>query len=92
MKRSTKILLTMGVALVAASAAQAQPVRPNAPDEYRNARRLGGSTSFHQPPLTTVASLKHHPVYFLGEGRLFFDEIDDVSNNYQFWAGVRVHF
>jgi len=33
-----------------------------------------------------------HPVYFLGEGRLFFDNIDDVSNNYQFWGGVRVRF
>ena len=33
-----------------------------------------------------------HPVYFLAEGRLFFDNIDDVSNNYQFWGGVRVHF
>jgi hypothetical protein len=32
-----------------------------------------------------------HPVYFVGEGRLFFKQIDDVSNNYQFWAGVRVH-
>jgi hypothetical protein len=32
-----------------------------------------------------------HPVYFLGEGRLFFDHIDDVSNNYQFWGGIRVH-
>jgi hypothetical protein len=32
------------------------------------------------------------PVYFLGEGRLFFDNIDDVQNNYQFWGGVRVHF
>ena len=31
-----------------------------------------------------------HPVYFLGEGRLFFDHIDDVQNNYQFWAGVRI--
>ncbi len=31
-------------------------------------------------------------VYFLGEGRLFLKEIDDVPNNYQFWAGVRVHF
>ena len=37
--------------------ANAQVVQPNAPDGYRNARRLGGSTSFHQPPLTTVASL-----------------------------------
>jgi hypothetical protein len=33
-----------------------------------------------------------HPVYFVGEGRLFLKELDDVSNNYQFWAGVRVHF
>jgi hypothetical protein len=31
-------------------------------------------------------------VYFVGEGRLFFDHIDDVSNNYQLWGGVRVHF
>jgi hypothetical protein len=31
-------------------------------------------------------------VYFLGEGRLFLKEFDDVPNNYQFWAGVRVHF
>ena len=31
-----------------------------------------------------------HPVHFLGEGRLFFKELDDVQNNYQFWAGVRV--
>ena len=31
-----------------------------------------------------------YPVYFVGEGRLFFDHIDDISNNYQFWAGVRV--
>jgi hypothetical protein len=33
-----------------------------------------------------------HQVYFLVEGRLFFDHIDDVQNNYQFWGGVRVHF
>jgi hypothetical protein len=33
-----------------------------------------------------------HPVYFLAEGRFFLKELDDVSNNYQFWAGVRVHF
>ncbi len=31
-------------------------------------------------------------VYFLVEGRLFFDHLDDVQNNYQFWGGVRVHF
>ena len=40
-------------------------------------------------PLGTHPS---HPLYFVGEGRLFFDHIDDISNNYQFWAGVRVHF
>jgi hypothetical protein len=36
--------------------------------------------------------LGKHPVYFLVEGRLFFDHIDDIQNNYQLWAGVRVHF
>jgi hypothetical protein len=30
--------------------------------------------------------------YFIGEGRLFFDNIDSIDNNYQFWGGVRVHF
>jgi hypothetical protein len=33
-----------------------------------------------------------HQVYFVGEGRLFFDHIDDVSNNYQVWGGVRIRF
>jgi hypothetical protein len=33
-----------------------------------------------------------HPVYFIGEGRLFLNEIDDVSNNYQVWGGLRIHF
>jgi hypothetical protein len=33
-----------------------------------------------------------YPVYFVGESRLFFDHIDDISNNYQFWFGVRVQF
>lgn len=32
------------------------------------------------------------PVYFLGEGRLFFDNIDSADNNYQAWAGIRIHF
>jgi len=32
------------------------------------------------------------PVYFIGEGRLFFDNIDDVDNNYQFWGGIRLVF
>ncbi|MCX6538482.1 MAG: hypothetical protein NT151_06050 [Acidobacteria bacterium] len=33
-----------------------------------------------------------HTVFFMGEGRLFFDHISDVSNNYQVWAGLRVKF
>jgi hypothetical protein len=32
------------------------------------------------------------PVYFLVEGRVFFDGIDDIANNYQFWGGVRIRF
>jgi hypothetical protein len=32
------------------------------------------------------------PIYFLGEGRLFFDNIDSVDNNYQVWGGLRIHF
>jgi len=32
------------------------------------------------------------PVFFIGEGRLFFDHIDEASSNYQFWGGLRVHF
>jgi hypothetical protein len=28
----------------------------------------------------------------VGEGRLFFDEADDVANNYVVWAGLRVVF
>ena len=33
-----------------------------------------------------------YPVFFLGEGRFFFDHFDDLRNNYQFWAGLRIHF
>ena len=32
-----------------------------------------------------------YPVYFIGEGRLFFDHADDVKNNYLVWGGVRIH-
>lgn len=32
------------------------------------------------------------PVYFLVEGRLFFEDLDEIDNNYQFWGGVRVRF
>ena len=68
----------------------------------RNGRVLGPRLSLWdvtQRDTFTPALLRHlgvplgthpkHPVYFLGEGRLFFDHIDDVSNNYQFWAGLR---
>ena len=30
--------------------------------------------------------------YFIGEGRLFMDQFDDIANNYQFWGGVRYVF
>jgi hypothetical protein len=32
------------------------------------------------------------PVFFIGEGRLFFDHIDDVRNNYLVWGGLRIQF
>lgn len=32
------------------------------------------------------------PVHLLIEGRLFFDHFDQIDNNYQFWAGLRVRF
>lgn len=31
-------------------------------------------------------------VHFVGEGRVFFKELDDVDNNYNIWGGVRVRF
>ncbi|MEO7133363.1 MAG: hypothetical protein ABI024_04005 [Vicinamibacterales bacterium] len=31
-------------------------------------------------------------VYFIGQGRMFLDDADDVRNNYLVWGGVRVHF
>lgn len=31
-------------------------------------------------------------LYFTGEGRLFMNQMDDVSNNYQFWGGLRYIF
>jgi hypothetical protein len=38
-------------------------------------------------PLTRHAK---YPVFLVGESRLFFDHIGDVSNNYLVWAGLRV--
>jgi len=32
------------------------------------------------------------PVYFLVEGRVFLDALDDLDNNYQFWGGLRIRF
>jgi hypothetical protein len=32
------------------------------------------------------------PTYLMFEGRMFFDNIDDVDNNYQFWGGLRFLF
>ena len=39
-----------------------------------------------------LAKNPRFPVFFIGEGRLFFDHIDDVANNYQFWGGLRMQF
>jgi len=39
-------------------------------------------------PLSTSA---RHPSYFLVEGRLFFDHIGDIQNNYLVWAGFRFY-
>jgi hypothetical protein len=39
-----------------------------------------------------LAKNAKYPVYFIGEGRLFFDNIDSVDNNYSVWGGIRVHF
>ena len=36
--------------------------------------------------------LKTERLYLLGEGRLFLNELDDIGNNYQVWAGVRFRF
>ena len=32
---------------------------------------------------------KHSKLYFVGEGRVFVNKMSDISNNYQFWAGLR---
>ena len=32
---------------------------------------------------------KHNKLYFVGEGRMFLNQMSDLSNNYQFWAGLR---
>lgn len=32
-----------------------------------------------------------HPVHFMVEGRFFLNKMDDVTNNYQVWGGLRIH-
>jgi hypothetical protein len=32
------------------------------------------------------------PTFLMFEGRLFFDGIDEIDNNYQFWGGLRLYF
>jgi hypothetical protein len=39
-----------------------------------------------------LAKGDRHTLYFVGEGRLFFDHISDTSNNYLAWAGFRMRF
>ena len=39
-----------------------------------------------------IADQVRFPVYFLVEGRMFFDNASDIDNNYQFWGGIRVRF
>jgi len=39
-----------------------------------------------------LAKGEKHTLYFLGEGRLFFDHIDNIQNNYLVWAGFRMRF
>src|SRR5215203_1637971 len=48
---------SLAIGLLAALVAL-PPVASAQTDAYHNARRLGGSTSFHKPPLTNAASLK----------------------------------
>jgi hypothetical protein len=31
-------------------------------------------------------------LHFVGSGRLFLDQLDDIANNYQFWGGMRYIF
>ncbi len=38
-----------------------------------------------------VAKNGTYSLFFVGEGRVFFDNVGDLENNYQFWAGLRLH-
>jgi len=35
---------------------------------------------------------QRHTLFFMGEGRLFFDHLKDFKNNYLLWAGLRLRF
>jgi hypothetical protein len=35
---------------------------------------------------------ERHPLYLMVEGRLYFDHIGNIQNNYLVWAGLRLHF
>ena len=39
-----------------------------------------------------LAAIVSPALYFLGEGRLFFDNFSDISHNYMFWGGIRYVF
>src|SRR5687767_74471 len=54
-KRVCTALSAIALTFMLSATATAQPTSTG---EYRNARRLGGSTSFHKPPLTNVASVR----------------------------------
>ena len=56
LKRSrAAVLIAVVMVLILTSSAMAQNTSS---DGYKNARRLGGSTSFYKPPLTTPASVR----------------------------------
>jgi hypothetical protein len=38
-----------------------------------------------------VVKDRSYSLFFIGEGRVFFDNVGDIENNYQFWAGLRLH-
>ena len=40
-------------------------------------------------PLTRYPEDGRHRLLFVVEGRIFFDELDEIDNNYQFWGGLR---
>ena len=92
---STAVSSVAFAILLSSSPASAQGT--TTADGHHNAHRLGGSTP-HSDEFTPAwmlhvgVPLGAHPVYFLAEGRFFLKEFDDVSNNCQFWSGVRVHF